>query len=321
MKILCIYHGKCMDGFTAAWVVQKALGRDNVEFFPGVYQDPPPDVTGRKVVMVDFSYKRPVILNMIEKAERLCILDHHKTAETELAGLDGIRDGVEIQFDMKRSGAGMAWDWFFPHEKRPRLIDFVEDRDLGGGIAFPAKFQKTRAVNTVMFSHVYDFDKWDDLAALIESGDQGMTVIETEAEAIDRKHFKDIRELLEVTKRRMVIGGYDVPVASLPYTMTSDAGQIMSEGEPFAACYWDTPAGRVFSLRSREDGLDVSQIAKQYSGGGHARAAGFRMHAGWEGDAIGTDQWERGVEAKPWPPRNDPALHELAGVMKAAPRF
>jgi nanoRNase/pAp phosphatase (c-di-AMP/oligoRNAs hydrolase) len=59
----------------------------------------------------------------------------------------------------------------------------------------------------------------------------------------------------------------------------------MAAGEPFAACYWDTPDGRVFSLRSREDGVDVSAIAKRYGGGGHRNASGFRMPIGWEGDA------------------------------------
>ncbi len=78
----------------------------------------------------------------------------------------------------------------------------------------------------------------------------------------------------------MTIGGWDVPVANLPYTMSSDAGHRLAQGEPFAACYWDTPNGRVFSLRSTDDGLDVSAIAKQYGGGGHEHAAGFRLAPG-----------------------------------------
>ncbi|MNH03662.1 hypothetical protein D3C79_629310 [compost metagenome] len=85
-----------------------------------------------------------------------------------------------------------------------------------------------------------------------------------------------------MTKRRLVIAGHDVPVASLPYTLTSDAGHLMSQGELFAACYWDTPEGRVFSLRSNDDGLDVSEIAKQYGGGGHRNASGFRVPFGHE---------------------------------------
>jgi hypothetical protein len=51
---MCIYHGNCADGFGAAWVVRKALGE--IDFHPGKYQEPPPDVTGKDVVMVDFSY-------------------------------------------------------------------------------------------------------------------------------------------------------------------------------------------------------------------------------------------------------------------------
>lgn len=51
----------------------------------------------------------------------------------------------------------------------------------------------------------------------------------------------------------------------------------MAQGELFAACYWDTPTGRVFSLRSTDEGMDVSVIASQYGGGGHRNAAGFRV--------------------------------------------
>ena len=95
--------------------------------------------------------------------------------------------------------------------------------------------------------------------------------------AIERKHHKDIAELVKVCRRRMVIGGTEVWVASLPYTLTSDAGHLMAQGEPFAACYWDTADGRVFSLRSQDDGADVSAIAAQYGGGGHVHASGFKV--------------------------------------------
>ena len=59
-KVLCIYHGGCDDGFAAAWAVRRALGAD-VEFYEGVYQTPPPDCADRDVMLVDFSYKRPVL--------------------------------------------------------------------------------------------------------------------------------------------------------------------------------------------------------------------------------------------------------------------
>lgn len=88
---------------------------------------------------------------------------------------------------------------------------------------------------------------------------------------------KDIAELLRVVTREMEIGGHRVLVANLPYTLTSDAGHALAHGKPFGACYWDTPNGRVFSLRSTEAGIDVAEVAQQYGGGGHKHAAGFRV--------------------------------------------
>jgi len=262
MKTLCIYHGNCADGFGAAWVVRKALSEENVEFFAGVYQTPPPDVTGRKVIMVDFSYKRPALEGMIAAAESVTILDHHKTAAADLVGLGG----AELVFDMERSGSTIAWDHYFPSEPAPTLLRHIEDRDLWR-FALPG----TREIQANVFSYPYDFAVWDSLIAL------PINELLAEGRAIERKHFKDIDELLGVVRRRMVIGGYNVPVANLPYTFSSDAGHKMAQGEAFAACYYDTPGGRYFSLRSASNGVDVSEVAKVYGGGGHRAAAGFTV--------------------------------------------
>ena len=109
-KLVCIWHGNCQDGFGAAWAVRHALGEDNVEFYPGVYQEAPPDVAGRDVMIVDFSYKRPVIDAMAEVARSIVIFDHHKSAAEDLAGLPlpGVPQMAKVAavFDMERSGAG-----------------------------------------------------------------------------------------------------------------------------------------------------------------------------------------------------------------------
>lgn len=276
MSVLCIYHGNCADGFGAAWAVRAALG-DAVEFHPGVYQTPPPDVSGRQVVMVDFSYKRPVLEQMARDAQSILILDHHKSAAEDLVDLPeppadlllpdrGVHGGVYARFDMERSGARLAWDHFFPNRPPPRLIDHIEDRDLWR-FALPG----TREIQATVFSHPYNFAVWDALMAT------DPRTLEVEGAAIERKHHKDVAELVAVCRRRMVIGGHDVPVASLPYTLVSDAAHVMARGEPFAGCYWDTPDRRIFGLRSTDAGMDVSAVAVQYGGGGHRNAAGFSV--------------------------------------------
>lgn len=258
---LCIYHGNCADGFGSAWVVRKALG--DIEFHPGVYQTAPPNVIGKDVIIVDFSYKRPALLEMAEKAKSILIIDHHKSAMEDLVDLPS---NITAKFDMNHSGAVLTWKHFFPNDPPPLLLLHIEDRDL-----WSFALRNTRQIQANVFSYPYDFQVWDTLMAM--SPDD----LARGGEAIERKHFKDIRELLGVTTRDMMIGGYRIPVANLPYTMSSDAGHDLAKGRPFAGCYWDTPDGRIFSLRSNNEGIDVSEVAKQYGGGGHRNAAGFKV--------------------------------------------
>jgi oligoribonuclease NrnB/cAMP/cGMP phosphodiesterase (DHH superfamily) len=271
---LVIYHGNCADGFGAALALYFRFG-ENVQFHAGLHGETPPDVTGRKVLIVDFSYKRSVIEKMLETAEAIFILDHHKTAADDLADLAHMR--FHAFFDMNKSGAMLAWEWFMGSAV-PQLIHHIQDRDL-----WKFEYKGTREIQAALFSYPYDFKVWADIIA------GPVTNLIAEGTAIERKHFKDIRELLPQSQRIMVIGGHAVPVANLPYTMSSDAGHIMSEGHPFAACYFDAHNERRFSLRSAPDGLDVGEIAKAYGGGGHKHAASFAMPLGWEGGLPATE--------------------------------
>ena len=268
MKPLVIYHGNCADGVGAAWVF-KRFGDREYDFHAGVYQNPPPDVDGREVYLVDFSYKRAVVEQMRERATRIVLIDHHKTAIEDLAPLIESR-AIESLTSLDHSGAILAWQWFNGnglHDTAPKLLHHIEDRDLWR-FALPG----TREIQANVFSHPYDFAVWDELI------ERPVDELIAEGRAIERKHFKDIDELTQVVTRRMVIGGHNVPVANLPYIHVSDAAHQLAKGEPFAACYWDTPKGRVFGLRSSDAGLDVSEVAKQYGGGGHRNSAGFTVN-------------------------------------------
>lgn len=268
MKTLCIYHGNCADGFGAALVVRKAIGKENVEFHAGVYQTDPPDCTGRDVVMVDFSYKRPVMERLLAQAKSFTWLDHHKSAIEDCGSL---METMPIQgcLDINHSGAMLAWLHYFPNINPPAIIKHIEDRDL-----WRFQIDGTREIQAALFSFPYDFDEWE---TLLDGGLNTCNILRVEGAAIERKHFKDIKEFRAVAERRMKIGGYDVPVLNCAYFWSSDAGHMMAKGEPFSACYWDQPDGRVFSLRSTDEGLDVSAIAKRYGGGGHRNAAGFKI--------------------------------------------
>ena len=292
---ICIHHAPCQDGFTAAWAVWKRW-RHAVEYVAGVHGATPPNVAGKHVLIVDFSYKRPMLEALARSAASITILDHHKTAQADLAAF--VRPGglfipqslphlfnaeppIQARFDMTKSGAMLAWEYCHPGVPAPRLVEHVQDRDL-----WRFDLEGTREICAALFSEPYDFETWDSYAEAVEYPGSRAEII-AEGAAIERKHHKDIEELLGQTMRYMVIGGQRVPVANLPYTMASDGANTLAEGNAFAACYFDRGDGyRQFSLRSKPEGADVSEIAAAYGGGGHARAAGFQVPLGWEGEGA-----------------------------------
>jgi len=265
-KPLVIYHGNCADGFTAAWVFWHKF-RDALDYHGAAYSRAPPDVCNRVVYIVDFSYKRPIMEELLREAISVVILDHHQSAIEDLSSLEA--DNFSKIFDINRSGAAIAWDFVFPNEQRPILLNHVQDRDL-----WKFNLEGTRDFAAALFSYEYDFPLWEKLMGMDPVERLGLRAA---GQAIERKHFKDIAELVAVCKRQIVIDGIMVPCCNLPYTMASDAGMLMAEHAPFAACYWDTQKNRVFSLRSAPDGMDVARIAEKYGGGGHKHAAGFSV--------------------------------------------
>lgn len=252
-----LYHAQCQDGFGGAWAAWRALG-ERAQYLPVQHGDPPPALPeGARVVIVDFSYPRDVILALRERVGSLMILDHHKTAEEALRGLP---DAV---FDMHKSGAMLAWEYFHPEQEPPPIIGYVQDRDL-----WRFELPHSREVNAALGSYPQDFATWNgiDVDRLIEEG-----------RAILRFRDQTIGSIISFA-RMGEVGGHLVPVVNAT-AHWSDVGEALLRQfpeAPFVALYFDDSEGRRrWSLRSRGE-FDVADLAKRFGGGGHRAAAGFR---------------------------------------------
>lgn len=296
---ICIFHGPaCLDGFTAAWAIWKRW--PDVEFVAANYGQDPPDVTGKHVLIVDFSYKRPVLMHMARTAASITVLDHHKTAQEDLAPYQTIlmpmdilvdtakRNGhapIQALFDMTKSGAMLAWEYAHPGNPAPYLVLSVQDRDL-----WKFELPETRELAAVMFSHDYSFELWDDLEVSMDVP-LSRAALALQGEGIKRAQMKDIRQAIKSTMHIGRIAGYDVPIANLPYQWASEAGNIMAEGYPFAAAWYEDGDCNVrFSLRAAVGGSDVAKVAELFGGGGHKSAAGFSIIKGdahWDAMSMG----------------------------------
>lgn len=271
---LVIYHANCWDGFCAAWVARMALGE--CDFFPANYGQSPPDVTGRVVYILDFSYPRDVMDRLLTRARRTVVLDHHKTALEALDGLHQPETGMDVVFDMEKSGGRLAWLWFTtmghnmstPNAPRaPWLVDYTEDRDL-----WRHALPESENINAALRSYPLDFDLWDRLG-MVQDVVNGTHLVQ-EGKAIRRAERQIVATHVK-NAREIELGGERVLAVNATVLFSEIAGEL-SKGRPFGACYFDRRDGkRQWSLRSDENGVDVSAIARTHGGGGHIHAAGF----------------------------------------------
>ncbi len=294
---LVIYHKSCIDGFGAAFALWKVV--PEAMFVSAHYGHEPPNVDGKRVAIVDFSYPRDVLEDMARRAEALIILDHHKTAQE---ALEGFPNAI---FDMTQSGAMLTHKWcqdFVPVKKtfwqrlfssppkqvttdpmeyareaisRPAsslFFEYIQDRDL-----WHHALPKTKEFSAGLTAVPFDFEEWDALS--VESViEKGKPVIE----AIEREISPLIRKARVVTLR-----GVDVLAVNYSGKHHSDLGHRLCEAtfkdnekSPLkASLTWFLGDENIFrcSLRSSEDGPDVRRIAESFGGGGHTHAAGFEF--------------------------------------------
>jgi uncharacterized protein len=266
---LIIYHGGCVDGFTAAYIAHDAWARLDTlppELYPASYNTDPPDVTGRRVAIVDFSYPKEVLVNMCKVAIDIMVLDHHKTAIEDLVFGHGEQPAnLFLELDDTRSGAMITWDFFHPSALAPMFVKHVQDRDL-----WTFDLIGTEDFFAGVTSHPMTVEAYD----AIFDHPQGVI-----SEGVGINRYR--QELIKVAVENAQVGwidGHKVPVVNCIYAIASDVAGALAAGEdvPFAAYYFDTPSGRSYGLRSAPHGIDVSEVAKKFGGGGHKHAAGFK---------------------------------------------
>lgn len=272
---LVIYHADCLDGFCAAWVANMAL-KDAV-FLPAKYGDWLPTElishTDGTIYILDFSYPRAELLQLAQH-NMVVVLDHHKTAEADLKDL--VHPNLEINFDMNRSGAGLTRDYFLPiHENSffvKDLVEAVQDRDLW---KFETPFSEEVCLALSSISRT--FDAWDAIPRspfdlIIESG-------------VAIKAYRDqmVEQIIKDKVRWLSIGGYYVPSVNTSMLQSEVCHRLLQiyKSAPFACSYYMSSDGtEIFSLRSENSRIDVSEVAKTYKGGGHRNAAGFKAFMG-----------------------------------------
>lgn len=257
---LVIYHANCSDGTGAAWAAWKLLG-DRAEYFAANHGEAPPDVKGRRVAILDFSYSNATIKKMINEADALVVIDHHKSAMVEL------HDVNCAIFDMKRSGAMMSWNFFHPGKEPPQLIKLIEDRDLWKW-ELPYSKEFSAAFDMIPWDFE-EYDKFLDDSAIDDAKERGAYIL---------AYSKTVISKIVKNASKRKLGGKDVLVVNSSHWM-SEIGNSLGPKCDYAIIWcWDHEKRQCrVSLRAHHEDEDVSEVAKRFGGGGHRKAAGFSL--------------------------------------------
>lgn len=270
---LVLYHGKgCPDGFAAAlaaWLFYegkvefRGLDHGEVSTLADLV-----DVTGRTVYVLDFSLSADLLTAIDACAERLVMLDHHQSAADKLAGFV-CRCGV-VHFDMDKSGARLAWEFFFPEREVPALVAMVEDRDI-----WAWQIEGSAAFLSALDMEVQDFARW---AALADLEGDALGAFMSRGQAMDDK-FKRLAEEMAEDATPIVFNGERGLMVNAPGAFHSLVGNLLSQQCGTFAVVWAVKKGAVkVALRSVR-GYSVIPLAESMGGGGHAQASAFRMPA------------------------------------------
>lgn len=261
-----LYHANCPDGFSGAWAAWKKFGAA-ARYVPLEHNAHVPDgLDGANAYFIDILSPLPQLKKVLRKARAVTAIDHHATNRSL------VRLIRRRSFDVKHSGAVLAWKYFHRGKPVPKLLRHVEDVDL-----WKLKLPHAREIAAALELANFNFKTWNAIAKDFESSKRFRAYVKR-------------GEIILAYQRRMIgkIAGNAVPgilgktkvsIVNSPI-LESELGNALSRHGAPAGLVWSEQKNVVkVSLRSAGK-VNVGKIAARYGGGGHPFAAGFRLPRG-----------------------------------------
>ena len=262
-KILVIYHKNCLDGFGSAWTVWKKF-KDKADYIPADHQSPPPkNIKGKDIYMVDFCYSEEVMENIKKKANKVIVIDHH------ISQKKAVKISDNYVYNQKNSGAVLTWKYFFPEKKVPKLLLYIEDKDI-----WKFSLKNTNELLAAVEMVGFDFKAWNKLAKDFEEDNKRNEYFKKGSHiiAFSEKNIESIASNAEqVIFEKKKCLSVNSPI------FVSDIGHILATKAKGIGIIWCKKGNKLkISLRSNGK-VDVAKIAAKHGGGGHKAAASFSI--------------------------------------------
>lgn len=288
---LVLYHGICTDGFTCALLMHlyfKATGQE-YEMLPVNYKEPlPTNLDGKHIYVVDFCYPKDVLADFAKVAKSVTVLDHHLTAAQEYGGYGEYVSyygdcPIDVRIYEEHSGASLVYKYLSEIEISSNPFDFLNIqrlRDLVRAVRdydlWFHEFGDTKIIHDLLQTIPRTIDAW--IAVFLNESEEDFS------KRVEKcRHYYNAYEALAATiadtHKVIDLCGYRVPIVNSPHVFADRICEhLYHQDAPFAISFVVNSKELYCSLRSkREGGVDVSEIAKKFGGGGHATSAAFKI--------------------------------------------
>lgn len=275
--VVVVYHSGCPDGVTSAAVIINELGPD-IQLVRGRYSssifESVDDLTGKVVLMADFSYPEEEMMKVIDQADLVIFLDHHKSA-VETLSKQLHRAKVFCYASVFYSGASLTWDFFHNGQNTPLFVQYIEDGDL-------YKFELPNSYDIVKGLHAAMGELLDESCKLLDDGyfKTRMNDFLQIGQSLNQNAQRNVKNLIKNGLVKVSLNTHTFPMVNVTPDHTNLVGEVIGDmpGVPFVICYTILADKVKVSLRSGKHGEDVTMVLNDLGiqGGGHKHAgAGF----------------------------------------------
>lgn len=284
--MICFYHSGDLDGHCSGAIVK--MKHPKCKMIGINYGDPFPweMVKGQKIIMVDFSlqpFTEMLKLFSMENIKSILWIDHHKSVIDDFMAIEEVSKAnvvdlliwdngtnkVKAMLNIKFAACELTWFYFFPGKNIPtaaHLLGRYDVWDHADHTVMPFQWGVRSAGNTDPNNQKFWAELFSRKVYCKELLKEGETILK----------FRDIEnaKYLKGFAFETTFDGYSALAVNRGLTNSIMFDSCKNKYDLFITFAYKK--GQWDVLLYSKGKIDVSLIAKEHGGGGHANAAGFK---------------------------------------------
>lgn len=264
-----VIHSDTIDGYTSAWCL-RTHGTTDYKFIAWKETDNISKLFFKKctIYFLDIAPPLEFYHKLREDNNNRVFLIDNKEKNRELYGI--VANDPDIIIDSKFSCCEIMWSKFST-KTFPIGLTYIADYTMNRN-----RMQNIKDIIFYLKRSNLSLDTIDLFITRMTDA-TGQDVILKEGKII-KEHYDCLISNALKQKYEGNILGYIVPMLNATEDIAHTLASILCKDVPFSAVWFvDNKGMQRYVLKSDSNGIDVSEIARQYGGAGHSKSSGFTI--------------------------------------------